>query len=55
LPVVEKQLSLGHYKLQDLFPLLKVKEVDFTDICLTVTNPFKNINTREELLKFVNS
>jgi len=55
LTVVEKQLALEKYKLQDLYPLLRVKEVDFTQEFLSESNPFLNINTMEELLKLKKS
>lgn len=51
LPVVEKQLSLNQNKLQELFPLLRIREVDFTAEFLSESNPFRNINTMDELLK----
>ena len=51
LPVIEKQLAVKNYKLQELFPLLRVKEVDLTHEFLSESNPFRNINTKEELLK----
>ena len=51
LPVIEKQLAGQNYKLHDLFPLLRVREVDLTDEFLSESNPFRNINTKDELLK----
>ncbi|MDQ3049632.1 MAG: molybdenum cofactor guanylyltransferase [Bacteroidota bacterium] len=47
---IEKQLAENNFKLQDLISLVRVKKVDFTGLFLPESNPFRNINTLEELI-----
>lgn len=46
LPVIAKQIAVGNYKLHDLLKLLPLKEIDLTSIS---NNPFRNLNTMEEV------
>lgn len=49
LPVIEKQLTNGDNKIQNIFPLLKLVTVEVTELFLPKQNPFRNLNTKEDL------
>ena len=50
LPVVEQQIMKGQYKVQDLFSLLKVCKIEISSDKFNSGNPFRNINTPEDLV-----
>jgi len=55
LPAIKLQIDSGNYKLQDLLKVLRVKFVDFTGEFTDQLHPFRNFNSKEELIKISGS
>lgn len=47
---IEKQMAVNNFKLQDLLSVIRVKNVDVSDTFLPGQDPFRNINTLDELI-----
>jgi molybdopterin-guanine dinucleotide biosynthesis protein A len=47
--IIDHQLRKGENKIQNIFKLLKTKEVEFGEVDSSAMNPFLNINTLDEL------
>ncbi len=47
---IEKQMAVNNFKLQDLISILRVKNVDVSGTFLPGQDPFRNINTLDELI-----
>lgn len=54
LPVIEKQLADGENKMQDIFPLLKFLPIEVTGLFSPNENPFRNLNTKDDLNHSIN-
>jgi molybdopterin-guanine dinucleotide biosynthesis protein A len=52
LPVILEMNAAGNYKLHDLLSNLQVKAIDFSGVFESAFNPFRNLNTMEEVNLF---
>lgn len=53
--VFKSQLTDGKNKIQDSFALLEIKKIDVTSLVNSEHNPFRNLNTPDELAKATQS